>query len=447
MAYLSGNSSLYNATVSGLNDIYCDNIYADGDITCDNIYSTTTTNLQDQINAIVEEITEDIGYWGSFYSTITQYNDPANTPRYMTVNNYDASNNDIVWYNNDGSGNYREIQVLNEGVYNVQFSVQLGHENSSKDDVLIWFRKNGLDVPDSASSVTLSGNGDDLIPSWNYIFNLVANDRIGIMWASSSTNMDLLAQPAQTSPFTAPAIPSVIITVQQIINTSKGATPDFSIGTVTSTGDSPPTVTLSGTILNPVLNFGLQRGPMGPQGPQGQQGPQGEQGPAGGLDPATALVISGLVSTVAEQQTAIDGLVTDVGSLDLTVSGLVTTVGEQQTAIDSLITDVGTLDTTVEGLTDDVTAINDKIINIVSAVPNVDTVFDGAIVTNEISSTTTMNIIGTTWATIQSPEISLNAGAAGAGTINIGSSIVDLIYIGGLPYVPFSTSTSFFTQF
>ena len=127
MSFLTGNSIYGQASISGLNDIYCDNLVATGDITCKNIYSDTTTDLQAQIDALENLIDANNGIWGSFYSTIDQPNPVADTVRYMTVNNYDASNNGVVWYNSDGNSppNYREIQVLVAGTYNVQFSAQL----------------------------------------------------------------------------------------------------------------------------------------------------------------------------------------------------------------------------------------------------------------------------------------------------------------------------------
>lgn len=280
MSYLTGQSLSGLASISGLNDLYCDNLVATGNITCETIDSQTTDNLQEQIDAIVTGISQNQGNWGSFYSTVTQSNSPVNTPIYLTVNHADPSNNGIVWYNNDGAGNYREIKVLNDGVYNVQFSVQLTNGSSSKEDVLIWFTKNEIDVSNSTSSVTLSGNGDDLIPSWNYVYNLKANDRIGIKWASSSSQMSIPAVAAQSSPYVAPAIPSVIITLNQIINTSQGLKGDT--GATGATGAQ-----------------GIQ-GARGDRGDRGEKGDRGADGNSDAAESASALAaISAAVATTA----------------------------------------------------------------------------------------------------------------------------------------------------
>lgn len=281
MSFLTGNSIYGQASISGLNDIYCDNLVATGDITCKNIYSDTTTDLQAQIDALENLIDANNGIWGSFYSTIDQLNPVADTVRYMTVNNYDASNNGVVWYNSDGNSppNYREIQVLVAGTYNVQFSAQITHTNSSLDGMQIWFRKNNVDIPDSNSTISIKENGQNGVAAWNFIIPLAANDRISVMWASSMTAMNLEAVPAQTSPYASPAIPSVIITISQVVN----------IGAKGDTG-------ATGAV-----------GPVGPQGAQGPAGPQGPQGPAGDSSEYWAGIAVGAAAASAASATLAQG--------------------------------------------------------------------------------------------------------------------------------------------
>jgi len=163
MSYLSGNTNFGDATVSGLNDLVCDNLIVSNNITCDTlncgvITSDTTTTLQEEIDAIVIAIEENNGFWGSFYSTVTQPNTTANVINYMTVTNADPSNNGVTMIDPIGS-NYTKIKILNEGVYNIQFSAQLSHTSSSANYIQIWFRKNGVDIPDSNSSVSIKDNG------------------------------------------------------------------------------------------------------------------------------------------------------------------------------------------------------------------------------------------------------------------------------------------------
>ena len=68
-----------------------------------------------------------------------------------------------------------------------------------------------------------------------------------------------------------------------------GATPDISIGIVeTLSPDKTSYVTRTGTVDNPIFNFGIVKGntgERGPQGVQGERGPQGIQGPVGPIGP------------------------------------------------------------------------------------------------------------------------------------------------------------------
>lgn len=418
MSYLTGQTVYGQASVSGLNDIFCDNIIATGNITCDTITSNTTTDLQDQINDIVAAMQEDQGYWGAFWSTVSQPNPTANGINYMTVNSYDGSNNGVVMYNSDGTGNYREIQFLNKGIYNVQFSAQLTHTNSSLDYMQIWFQKNGTDIPASNSEVSIKENDQNVVASWNYLFKAEANDRFAIRWASDMTAMQLLAQPAQTSPFASPAIPSVILTAQQIINTSQG-------------------------LQGPTGAAGAQ-GPQGAQGPVGPQGPQGPKGdPGSGLTPAEELVIAGLVTDVGLLNTAVftdlppvlSGMAGDITALDGDVTALDDAVG-------GLTTDVGDLDTAV-------TALQDKTVNIIEVTPAVSTTFDGLILCEDL---VTSAIEGTTLGlTISAPEAGLGGimDLEATAEINATAPFIELtgtLTINGVLYIPYNPINSFFNQ-
>lgn len=277
----------------------------------------STSNIQAQINAINTTLTV-TPKWGSFYSSVTQSNPTANVIHYMTCNNYDPSGNGVQLYSNDGSGNYQAFQVLSKGVYNIQFSAQITHSNSSLDSLEIWLRKNGSDVAESASSISVQNNGEDGVAAWNWVLNLNANDYVSIMWASNMTSISLPARAAQTSPFAAPAVPSVIVTVTQVMNTAPG----------------------------PQGIQGIQgpTGPTGPGGPAGPQGPQGPQGPAdvsgwvagvvlGGIALiADVLLALGLFATFTEG--ALEGGI--IGGMQTQIAGLENAVAIQQDEIAAL---------------------------------------------------------------------------------------------------------------
>lgn len=437
MSFLTGQSLTGVATISGLNDIYCDNIVATGNITCDTITSNTTTDLQDQIDALETAISMQQGYWGSFWSTVSQPNTTANTLNYMTVNNYDPSNNGVIYYNNDGAGNYREIQFLYQGVYNIQFSAQLTHTNASLDGMQIWFQKNGTDIPASNSAIGIKENGQNVVASWNYLFNASANDRFSIRWASDMTSMQLLAQSAQTSPFTSPAIPSVIITAQQIINTSKGLKGD--------TGATGP------------------QGAQGAQGAQGPQGPKGDKGDPGdssafyaGLAAAAATAAGAAATAAGDSALAAAGSATAAGISAAAAGGSAEAAGVSAEAAAGSATAAEESATAAQEAAD---SVAEKTINITSAVAAEYTTFQadvvistgGSLVTNSIESLSSIAIDAGTTATITGGTgIGITAGAVTITADNPTAptvSIYGLLYVNGVIYIPYNPITTFPAQF
>jgi len=147
--------------------------------------------------------------YGSFYDTTTQTNPVADTARVMTINSMDGHNNVTIV---DGS----KIKVTNTGIYNIQFSAQLDKTDSGSDDVDIWLRQNGIDVPWSNTQVTMQGNNCKLVAAWNWMLPMNAGDYAELVWSSHDVDMRIFSQGPQSSP-TRPAIPSLIVTVQRTV--------------------------------------------------------------------------------------------------------------------------------------------------------------------------------------------------------------------------------------
>lgn len=226
----------------------------------------TNLTIQEQIDGITAELGL-LGFWGAFWSTSDQTNAGATSVNYMTVNNSDPSNNQIQI-----GATSSQIKVLNAGVYNIQFSAQFDKTDGGKDDVSVWFLKNGVNIPDSNSIFSLEGNNDKLIAALNLMVSLDINDYIEIAWASADLDMSLHFDAAGVSP-TRPQTPSVIITLQQIANNIAGPQ-----GPQGETGNE------------------------GPVGPQGETGPQGEPGPA--TDGPIAIAALALATTTTATLTA-----------------------------------------------------------------------------------------------------------------------------------------------
>lgn len=154
-------------------------------------------------------LTGSIGYWGSFYDTTDQPNGGATAANLISVNSSDPLNNGVTMV--DGS----KLTFANAGVYNIQFSAQFVKTDSNNDDVDIWIKKNGTNVPYTNSFVTLTGNNGKLIAAWNFLLSVNANDYVQFYWHSDDLNASMQHIDAQTDP-TRPDTPSIILTAQMV---------------------------------------------------------------------------------------------------------------------------------------------------------------------------------------------------------------------------------------
>jgi len=152
--------------------------------------------------ANIENAAAVTGYYGSFYDTTTQSAAAINTPYAMTLNST-AESNQIAVTNNS------RITFKNRGTYNIQFSAQLDQTSGASHNIFIWFRKNGVDIANSASVVAIQGSTAELVAAWNFVITVLGGDYIEIMWAVSNTAVQIVAAPATAF---CPAIPSVIAT-------------------------------------------------------------------------------------------------------------------------------------------------------------------------------------------------------------------------------------------
>lgn len=142
--------------------------------------------------------------YGSFYDTTTQTAGVINTATAVTYNTTDLSHGVRIGTTTS------HVIVDTEGIYNFQISIQLDSTVATDEEFYLWFRKNGVDVTDSASQVRVKGNNAEVFLALNYFFNLKANDYVEIMYSVTDLGVRLLASGA-VAPH--PGIPSVILTV------------------------------------------------------------------------------------------------------------------------------------------------------------------------------------------------------------------------------------------
>ena len=108
-------------------------------------------------------------------------------------------------------------------MYNLQFSAQFANNDSQIQDVDVWFRKNGTDIPKSNSRFSINERHGSIdghaIAALNFFVDLDAGDYVQIMWATTNIAVKLEHIGTQSSP-TRPATPSVIATMQMVSESS-----------------------------------------------------------------------------------------------------------------------------------------------------------------------------------------------------------------------------------
>jgi len=114
-----------------------------------------------------------------------------------------------------------KMTVAQAGIYNLQFSAQFVNTTNDVQEISIWFRINGTDVPNSNSEFGIkqrksTGTASRLIAAMNFFLELQDNDYAEIMWRVSDSGVYLEHFPAVTASGTTPdipATPSVIATL------------------------------------------------------------------------------------------------------------------------------------------------------------------------------------------------------------------------------------------
>ena len=196
------------------------------------------------------------GYWGSFYDTTNQT--AGSTTSSYTLNigsSVGSSGVSIV------GGN--KMTFAYTGTYNIQYSIQFINTDtgSGNDNVDVWIRLNGVDVPYSNSIFNIpnakAGVNGALIAVTPYLLTLNAGDYVQIMWAVSNTGISVVTTGAQSSP-TVPVTPGVIVAIEQVANiqtngtvTSVSVTGSNGVGVVTTNSTTTPSISLNLGAITP----------------------------------------------------------------------------------------------------------------------------------------------------------------------------------------------------
>ena len=159
-------------------------------------------------NSIANKVNAPLPH-ASYYDTTTQTNPVASAVNLFTYNGV------LSEFQVERGKPTSKVYVADSGIYNFQFSVQLDKTGGSKNEIYIWPRVNGVNVPDSASKVVLQGSTDEFVSSWNFLLPLTGGDYFELAWQSPDTNVVARSEAAASN---YPAIPSIILTVIFVSN-------------------------------------------------------------------------------------------------------------------------------------------------------------------------------------------------------------------------------------
>ena len=145
--------------------------------------------------------------YGSFFDTTTQTGS-ANTAYAIKHNTTDLSSDVSIVSDT-------RITMAEAGVYTIISTQQFVHTQGSTVTITGWLRKNGTDVPNSATDLRLKGNNAKDLYAINYFVSSSAGDYYEFIWSATDSDTEIQYTAARTSP-TRPAVPSVITTVNRV---------------------------------------------------------------------------------------------------------------------------------------------------------------------------------------------------------------------------------------
>jgi hypothetical protein len=153
--------------------------------------------------------------YGAFSSYSSQTT-TANTATLMQLSTTDFSN--------QVSLDTSKIRVVNSGIYNLQFSVQIQNTDNAQQDVSIWLRQgndggSSADITGSTGLISIparksagAGNEGHGIFGWNYYLSMAANDYVQIYWSTTNAAVTIQTYAAATGPVR-PSTASVVATL------------------------------------------------------------------------------------------------------------------------------------------------------------------------------------------------------------------------------------------
>jgi hypothetical protein len=107
------------------------------------------------------------------------------------------------------------VTVAAAGIYSINTSIQFANTDSTNHTSTFWFRKNGTNIPNSASviSVPKVADGGKTLAQITIFESMSISDYVQLIWSVSNTNVLLDYSSASG---VIPEIPSIIFNMQRI---------------------------------------------------------------------------------------------------------------------------------------------------------------------------------------------------------------------------------------
>lgn len=169
------------------------------------IAAVVTSNVTTGV-IFVRPTIEQQQYYGIFAKTADTSPAAANTAYPITFDTTRLSNGVVI------GGTTSQIIVPQSGLYQFNATLQFISNSAVDKNIWVWFRKNGTDIANSARLVTVSVNGAYTPISVNEDVSLAANGYVELVYAASSTNVQI---DAVASTAFAPSAPAVVLEVTQ----------------------------------------------------------------------------------------------------------------------------------------------------------------------------------------------------------------------------------------
>jgi hypothetical protein len=177
----------------------------------DRLYTDQLNNVLrlyfNRVDAILNQLKTLSVPYGAFSSDQDQ-TAVANTATLMTLNTTDFANGVSI--------SSSKITVATAGIYNLQFSAQFQNTDTSFQDVYIWLKQSGVDIPGSTGFVSIpnrhAGTDGHTIVGWNYFLSMTAGQYIEIYWSVPNVAVNIQHLAASGTP-TKPSTQSVVATM------------------------------------------------------------------------------------------------------------------------------------------------------------------------------------------------------------------------------------------